>query len=96
MLRRFILALAVAVGAFAAAPSSSQAAPVGPSVQAGVDSALKTEKTYYYRRVYYAPRYRYRRVYRPRVVYYYPRRYRPVRYYYYRPYRPRRAFYYRW
>lgn len=82
MLRRLVLALALALGAFMVAPNASQATPLGATLQTDVAAPAKAEKAYYvYRYRYYRPRYRYyRRYYRPRYYSYRPRYYR--RYYY--------------
>lgn len=82
MLKRLILTLALVIGAFAASPSVTQAAPLGASAQAQQAAPANVEKAQFYF---------YRRRYRPRY-YYYRRAYRP-RYYYYRP--RRRIYYFR-
>ena len=85
VLKRLFLTLALLIGAFAVAPTATQAAPLGASAQAERAAPNTIEKAQYYY---------YRRRYRPRYYYYRPRYYRP-RAYYYRPryYRPR--YYYR-
>lgn len=77
MLKRLFLTLALVIGAFAFAPSASQAAPLGASAQVEHALPANVQKAQYY---YYRPRYyHYRRYYRPRYHYY-----RPRRHYYYR------------
>ena len=81
MLKRLFLTLALVIGAFALAPSASQAAPLGVSAMAQKAAPTNVDKAYYYYYRRYRPRYYgYRRYYRPRYYYYRPRRH----YYYYR------------
>ena len=88
VLKRLFLTLALLIGAFAVAPTATQAAPLGASAQAERAVPTNVDRAYYYV---------YRRRYRPRYYYYRPRYYRP-RVYYYRPryYRPRYYYYRRW
>jgi len=85
MLKRLLLMLALIIGAFAMAPSSSQATPLGVAAQLATEAPVQVEKARYYRVRYYRPRrHHYRRYYAPRRHYY--RRYYAPRRHYYRRY----------